>query len=338
MKRRGAQKSGQAARKPPKAAGKDDHLEWQGNSSGDESAEEEEVEEEDNRETPDNKRIRLAKEYLDRLKEEEESSGSESGSDDESGSDEDRVGAKLHRDVERALGKLFIPVAENLDEVGIDVDAIRRFRGHQLSVTAIAVADDEASVFTGSKDCSVLKWDVETGTRIAMMGRNGLPKGETPEPGSKRTHQNQAEVLAVAASTDGKFVACAGRDKLVHVFDTRSCELLQSFKGHQDAITSLAFRHNTHTLFSGGLDRVIKNWNLDHMEYVESLYGHQSEVFGLDSMHNDRCVSAGRDRTLRMWKIPEESQLVFNHSGGSIDCVRMLAEQYYVTGGEVSYE
>ena len=42
-------------------------------------------------------------------------------------------------------------------------------------------------------------------------------------------------------------------------------------------------------------------------------FGHQDKVLGIDSLSKERCITCGaRDRSLRLWKIPEESQLVFN--------------------------
>ena len=52
----------------------------------------------------------------------------------------------------------------------------------------------------------------------------------------------------------------------------------QSFPGHKDAVTGLAFREGTHQLFSASLDRSLKLWSLDDMAYVDTLFGHQSEV------------------------------------------------------------
>ena len=70
------------------------------------------------------------------------------------------------------------------------------------------------------------------------------------------------------------------------------------------------------------------------MGYVETLYGHHSQINSLSALHGERCFSCGGDRTVRLWKIAEESQLVFNAPGGSIDCVSMLNEQTAVTGGD----
>ena len=46
--------------------------------------------------------------------------------------------------------------------------------------------------------------------------------------------------------------------------------------------------------------------------FVTLRFGHEDGITGIDSLAKDRTVtSGGRDRTVRLWKIPEESQLVF---------------------------
>ena len=46
--------------------------------------------------------------------------------------------------------------------------------------------------------------------------------------------------------------------------------------------------------------------------YFKIRFGHQDHIESIDTLHLERCVTAGsRDRTVRLWKIIEESQLVF---------------------------
>ena len=77
-------------------------------------------------------------------------------------------------------------------------------------------------------------------------------------------------------------------------------------------------------------------WNLDELSYVETLFGHQEPVLGIDSLHRERAVSCGgRDRTVRLWKIVDESQLVYNSPNGtSLDCVAMISERGYISGDQ----
>ncbi len=42
-------------------------------------------------------------------------------------------------------------------------------------------------------------------------------------------------------------------------------------------------------------------------------FGHQDDIQGMDSLSKERFVTCGgRDRSVRIWKVAEESQLVFN--------------------------
>lgn len=44
-----------------------------------------------------------------------------------------------------------------------------------------------------------------------------------------------------------------------------------------------------------------------------SRFGHQDKIMGIDSLMKERCITCGaRDRSVRLWKIVEESQLLFN--------------------------
>jgi len=70
--------------------------------------------------------------------------------------------------------------------------------------------------------------------------------------------------------------------------------------------------------------------------HIETLFGHEDAITGIDSLLKDRAVSTGgRDRTVRLWKIPEESQLVFRaHNTPSLDCISMINEEYFVSGAD----
>ena len=52
------------------------------------------------------------------------------------------------------------------------------------------------------------------------------------------------------------------------------------------------------------------------MSYIETVFGHQDAVMSIDAMMKERAVSVGgRDNTVRVWKIVEESQFVYTGLG-----------------------
>ncbi len=71
-------------------------------------------------------------------------------------------------------------------------------------------------------------------------------------------------------------------------------------------------------LYSGSYDRTLKLFDLATMGYVETLFGHQAPILSIDALRGETAVSVGgRDKTVRYWKVPEESQLVFRGGGAS---------------------
>lgn len=217
----------------------------------------------------------------------------------------------------------------------------RLLKGHRLSVTSIALTHDECSIYSVSKDGAVVLHDVETGKRCTIWSRRSLATSVPAQPATTTgadwvkpaaRQGSSNSLLSVAVSFDGRYLAAGGGDKLVHVWDARNRQHLRAFPGHKDAVTSLAFREGTHQLYSGSLDRSIKIWSLEDMAYVDTLFGHQAEVLGLDALRSERIVSCGADRTCRVWKIPEESQLVFRGYCPTIESVAYLTGSEWVSG------
>lgn len=54
----------------------------------------------------------------------------------------------------------------------------------------------------------------------------------------------------------------------------------------------------------------------------------------MDCWTQERPISASSDRTLRVWKVADESHLVLRGHKGSIDSVKMMTEDTYLSGGQ----
>ncbi|KDO31233.1 hypothetical protein SPRG_03851 [Saprolegnia parasitica CBS 223.65] len=220
-------------------------------------------------ETADETRVRLAKAYLGKLK---DTMDEDDGSDAEANA---RVSSQLDLDVQEASGKLFKKVAEKFTAFEFDEESSKYLSGHKAPVSVVAAVEDGKTIYSAAKDGSLLKWTLSADgiTKVRME----LPKAEDAAKGKKAVPDHKKTVLALAVSSDGKFVASGGVDKLLHVWDSETSALLESFSGHRDAISSLAFRKKSHMLFSGSFDRTVKHWNLTEMGYVETLFGHQTK-------------------------------------------------------------
>lgn len=70
-------------------------------------------------------------------------------------------------------------------------------------------------------------------------------------------------VVCVAYSPDGKYLASAGIDRAVCVWDSETGEFLHRYLGHTSVIHALSFSWDGHLLASGGEDKSIRLWRLD---------------------------------------------------------------------------
>lgn len=52
----------------------------------------------------------------------------------------------------------------------------------------------------------------------------------------------------------------------------------------------------------------------------------------------ERAISCGHDKSIRIWKVIEETQLVFRGQQGNIDCVTLLNDDKFLTGSDDGYQ
>lgn len=96
---------------------------------------------------------------------------------------------------------------------------------------------------------------------------------------------------------------------------TLSCVRMQTVK----------FRHGTTQVFTSSYDRTVKQFDLAALTYIDTLFGHQDTILDLDCLKSETALTAGgRDKSLRFWKVAEESQLVFR--GGGTSRMRQVLE------------
>lgn len=211
-----------------------------------------------------------------------------------------------------------------------------RSRGHKLSLTCVCVDSKDKYAFTGSKDGSIIKWCLQT--RKILNKINSIKRLEAESDESLRKKYHVKHINSIAISSDDKFLATGGWDKLIRIWSPTDMTWLHTFDLHRREVTALVFRQGHPTLYSGSADRSVMLWTLednDNMCFVEALYGHESTVTSMDALRKERVVSSGgRDQSLRIWKIVEQAQTVFQSKHESVDIVRFIDDKTFVSGGE----
>lgn len=211
-----------------------------------------------------------------------------------------------------------------------------RHKGHRLTVTCVCVDSRNEFAFTGSKDGSIIKWTIQE-PRIVNKINSLKEKNAELVSTDSRSRYHIRHINCLAISSDDKFLASGGWDKLIRIWSPADLTWLHTFTMHRQEVTCLAFRIDHPTLYSGSTDRSVMLWTLeddDNRCFVEALYGHEATITSIDTLRKERVVtSGGLDRSVRVWKIVEQAQTVFETKHDSVDIVRFIDDKTFVSGG-----
>ncbi|KAF2178528.1 small nucleolar ribonucleoprotein-like protein complex subunit [Zopfia rhizophila CBS 207.26] len=280
---------------------------------------------EDENETAAEKRLRLAERYLDNIRNEVEDDIGFDAAD----IDRDLIAERLKEDVAETKGKIYRTISTGLDFKA----ATHAFAKSDFQHSVTGCVARLPYVWTVSKDLVLAKWELadpktynsEDPNRPRNISARKKPKRLFWKKGNKNKAKDRdflghtGAILSIAVSDSGKYLATGDENARLIIWDADTLTPRKMFTQHRAAVTSLAFRRGTEQLFSASADRTIKIWSAPELAYVETLFGHQDSVVGIAGgldTSQETCVSVGaRDRTARLWKVVDESQLVFRGGG-----------------------
>ena len=160
-------------------------------------------------------------------------------------------------------------------------------------------------------------------TKVKVILSYGKPKDPNGHSG---------EILAMDISFDGKYLVTGGKDCSLKIWSLVDQKFLDGLSGHRGEITSLKFRQNSYELCSVSADRSLKLWEINQRGFMETFYGHKQIVNDLDILGENNMISVGEDKRPIIWKIPEETQLIFKEKEYSMDCVKGINPTTFITG------
>ncbi|MCA9914553.1 MAG: PQQ-binding-like beta-propeller repeat protein, partial [Anaerolineae bacterium] len=169
-------------------------------------------------------------------------------------------------------------------------ELLHTLEGHRWVVDSVRFHPDGETIFSGSWDGLIIRWNLETGEQV-------------------QTYEgHEGHVNMIRLNEDGSRLYSAGGDGKVIVWDTETGEQLTSFE-HESSVVSVALSPDESQLVTGSGNNVII-WDLASGERVQTLVGHTGSV-NEAIFHPDgkRVFSTSWDATVRLWDVASGEQI-----------------------------
>jgi hypothetical protein len=149
----------------------------------------------------------------------------------------------------------------------------------------------------------------------ATLELDSRPTGSSPSSSSPRSDAIQPHVIlrveghsdcvnAAAISPDGRTLATAGHDRVIHLWDIANGKKIRTLQGHNGAIYDVDFDGSGQVLVSASADETVKVWRVDSGERLDTLgQGEAEQVLVRFDDAQQRILAAGADRRVRVWKL-----------------------------------
>lgn len=166
--------------------------------------------------------------------------------------------------------------------------------GHTDWVQAFATTADSRLVATGGRDGNIRFWLNTNGS----IGEFGMSTGSV------------GGIRALHFSPAGSFIALAGNDGQMQVWDHGRREAIHTWSAHAGSVYAVQYSPDGQVLASAGADGQIKLWNPLTGELLALLGKHHSAVYGLVFSPDGRqLISAGGDGQIRRWDMASRTGL-----------------------------
>lgn len=203
-------------------------------------------------------------------------------------------------------------------------------------------------------------WDVQTGERVATLDEESdaiLAADISPDhrfvvvggpqklvrvyriSDDRLIHEIKKHtewVTAVQYSPDGILIASADRNGGAFVWEAGTAREYLTLAGHPLCINGLSWRIDSNALASASMDGTVKLWEVENGGQVANWNAHGGGVQSIEFTRDGRLVTAGRDRSVKVWNQGGQQQSAFAGFGDIATAVTYCDETNLVVAGDWS--
>ncbi|XP_075545424.1 WD repeat-containing protein 48 isoform X1 [Dermacentor variabilis] len=177
-------------------------------------------------------------------------------------------------------------------------------RTHRDYVKALAYAKDRERVASAGLDRVIFLWDVNVLTALTASNNTVTTSSLT---------DNKDSIYSLAMNPPGTVIVSGSTEKVIRVWDPRTCQKMPKLKGHTDNVKALVLNREGTQCLSGSSDGTIRLWSLGQQRCVATIRVHDEGVWALQVNESFTTVfSGGRDRKIFMTDLrnPDNRALV----------------------------
>jgi WD40 repeat protein len=143
--------------------------------------------------------------------------------------------------------------------------------------------------------------------RLLASGEYRMVKLWQREPNLPQFALGPDPATSIAASPDGKWIATAGRENVIHLWDAATGKPAKNLTGHTGKINSLKFSPDNTRLASGSADKTLRVWDIA----AGSAFAQAETADEITAvawvLGGKQLASGGGDAQIRLWEMPAQA-------------------------------
>jgi len=205
---------------------------------------------------------------------------------------------------------------------GVEFMTIEAYPGVDAGPVYCAVfSPDGAQIASGGGSGAVRGvvklWDASSGIELAVLG------------------EHESDVLALAFSPDGRYIASADESGNVKLWDVRKRYQVRTVACHSTWVSALEFDSDARTLVTASWDGTINVWDATPFEKRRTFWGHRGRVTAVAFAPDGKTIfSGGDDNSIKAWDATRPSgPLSLNGHAGQVYSVAYSPDGQYIVSG-----